>query len=154
MIRDASGRESGAVRQRALEERERVAQAAGGIATFLWDLASSKCEVTPQIAVLFGFGRDDPTPSFADWQRAIFADDFLKLRAAVEGAARTGSFYAEFRVRGADGGVRWIAGKGEAGPGAGGGPGRPARGRPGHTAGQTAGGPAAGPPHAARTARA
>jgi len=121
MIRDASGRESGAVRQRALEERERLAQAAGGIATFLWDLASSKCEVTPQIAVLFGFGRDDPTPSFADWQRAIFADDFLKLRAAVEGAARTGSFYAEFRVRGADGGVRWIAGKGEAGPDDGGG---------------------------------
>src|SRR5258708_21937011 len=127
MIRDASGRESGAVRQRALEERERLAQAAGGIATFLWDLASSKCEVTPQIAVLFGFGRDDPTPSFADWQRAIFADDFLKLRAAVEGAARTGSFYAEFRVRGADGGVRWIAGKGEAGPGDGGGRPRPLR---------------------------
>src|SRR5258708_23033295 len=127
MIRDASGRESGAVRQRALEERERVAQAAGGIATFLWDLASSKCEVTPQIAVLFGFGRDDPTPSFADWQRAIFADDFLKLRAAVEGAARTGSFYAEFRVRGADGGVRWIAGKGEAGPDGGGGRRPPSR---------------------------
>src|SRR5258708_18890078 len=121
MIRDASGRESGAVRQRALEERERLAQAAGGIATFLWDLASSKCEVTPQIAVLFGFGRDDPTPSFADWQRAIFAHDLLKLPAAVEGAARTGSFYAEFRVRGADGGVRWIAGKGEAGPDDGGG---------------------------------
>src|SRR5260221_332841 len=115
-IKDASGRESDAVRSRALEERERLAQAAGGIATFRWDLASSECEMTPQIAALFGFGRDDPTPSFADWQRAIFADDFLKLRAAVEGAARTGSFYAEFRVRGSDGGLRWITGKGEASP--------------------------------------
>jgi signal transduction histidine kinase/CheY-like chemotaxis protein len=116
MIKDASGRESAAVRRRALEERERLAQAAGGIATFRWDLASSECEMTPQIAALFGFGRDEPSPSFADWQGTILADDFLKLRAAVEAAAHTGSFYAEFRVRGGDGGLRWIAGKGEASP--------------------------------------
>jgi signal transduction histidine kinase/CheY-like chemotaxis protein len=116
MIKDASGRESDAVRSRALEERERLAQAAGGIATFRWDLASSECEMTPQIAALFGFGRDEPSPSFADWQGTILADDFLKLRAAIEDAAHTGSFYAEFRVRGSDGGLRWITGKGEASP--------------------------------------
>ena len=59
--------------------------------------------MTPQIAALFGFGRDEPSPSFADWQGTILADDFLKLRAAIEDAAHTGSFYAEFRVRGSDG---------------------------------------------------
>src|SRR5258708_4805991 len=114
MIKDASRRESDAARRRATEERERPAQAAGGIAIFRWDLASSECEMTPQIAALFGFGHDEPSPSFADWQGTIFPDDFLKLRAAVEDAAQTGSFYAEFRVRGGDGGLRWIAGKGEA----------------------------------------
>jgi PAS domain S-box-containing protein len=116
MIKDPSGRENVTARLRALEERERLAQAAGGIATFLWDLTSSECELTPQLTALFGFGRDDPMPSFADWQRTIFPDDLLKLRAAVEDAAQTGSFYAEIRVRGTDGGVRWIAGKGEASP--------------------------------------
>jgi signal transduction histidine kinase/CheY-like chemotaxis protein len=116
MIKDASGRESDAARRRVTEERERLAQAAGGIAIFRWDLASSQCEITPQIAALFGFGHDEPSPSFADWQGTIFADDFLKLRAAVDDAAQTGSFYAEFRVRGGDGGLRWIAGKGEASP--------------------------------------
>jgi signal transduction histidine kinase/CheY-like chemotaxis protein len=116
MIENPSGRENGAARLRAPDERERLAQAAGGIATFLWDLGSSEYELTPQLAALFGLGRDGPMPSFADWQRAVFPDDFLKLRAAVEAAAQTGSFYAEFRVRGADGGVRWIGGRGEASP--------------------------------------
>jgi PAS domain S-box-containing protein len=122
MIKDPSGRENGAAPLHPLEERERMAQAAGGIATFLWDLASSEYELTPQVAALFGFGRDDPAPSFADWQRTIFVDDFLKLRAAIEEAAQTGSFYAEIRVRDADGGVRWIAGKGETSPDEGGAP--------------------------------
>jgi signal transduction histidine kinase/CheY-like chemotaxis protein len=121
MMEDRFGQENGAARLRALEEREHLAQAAGGIATFRWDLTSSECELTPQIAALFGFGRDNPAPSFADWQRTFFPDDFLKLRAAVEDAAHTGSFYAEFRVRSADGGMRWIAGKGEASPDEGGG---------------------------------
>src|SRR6478735_3524064 len=100
MTEHASGQEQEivAARRRALEEREHLAQAAGGIATFLWDLASGECEVTPQIAGLFGLGRDGGAPTFADLQRAIFPDDLLKLRAAVGAATQTAGFYAEFRV--------------------------------------------------------
>ncbi|HTZ38420.1 MAG TPA: ATP-binding protein, partial [Stellaceae bacterium] len=55
-----------------------------------------------------------PGRSFADWRRAIFADDVPKLHAAVEAARRSGAYYVEFRVKHPDGAVHWIAGKGEA----------------------------------------
>src|SRR3984893_17693623 len=100
-------------RLRASEERFRLAQMAGGIGIFELDLASNEWEWTPQIAVLFGFDPDTAAPSFADWQRVVFTDDVPKIRAAMETASRTGSYYVEFRVRHADGTVHWLAGKGE-----------------------------------------
>jgi PAS domain S-box-containing protein len=98
---------------RATEERFRLAQAASGIGWFEWNLASNEWEWTPPVAALFGFGADGPGRSFPDWERAIFADDVPKLHAAVETAADTGSYYVEFRVKHPDGGLHWIAGKGE-----------------------------------------
>src|ERR1700720_568779 len=100
-------------RLRASEERFRLAQMAGGIGIFELDLASNEWEWTPQIAVLFGFDPDTAAPSFADWLRVVFVDDVPKIRAAMETATRTGSYYVEFRVRHADGSVHWLAGKGE-----------------------------------------
>jgi PAS domain S-box-containing protein len=98
------------------EERFRLAQTTGGIGWFDWDLASDAWEWTPHVAVLFGFDPALPRRSFADWQPAIFIDDVPKLRAAATAAAtgETAAFYAEFRVRHADGSVHWIAGKAEA----------------------------------------
>lgn len=96
---------------RGTEERFRIAQAAGGIGWFEWDLATNTWEWTPHVAVLFGFNPETPRPSFADWQPAIFIDDVPKLRSAVERAA--GPYYVEFRVTHPDGSLHWIAGKGE-----------------------------------------
>ena len=95
------------------EERFRIAQVAGGIGWFEWDLETNTWEWTPHVAVLFGFDPETPRPSFADWQPAIFVDDVQKLRAAVEQAGATDPYYVEFRVTHPDGSVHWIAGKGE-----------------------------------------
>ncbi|HZK89386.1 MAG TPA: ATP-binding protein [Stellaceae bacterium] len=100
-------------RLRATEERFRLAQAAGGIGWFEWDLSSDEWEWTQPVARLFGFGANGPGRSFADWERTIFADDAPKVRAAVAAAVETGSYYAEFRVKHPDGSLHWIAGKGE-----------------------------------------
>ena len=97
----------------ASEERFRLAQSAGGIGTFVLDLASNEWEWTRQVAELFGFGSHAPGTIFREWERAIFADDVPKVRAALEAAARTGTYYVEFRVKHPDGSVHWLAGKGE-----------------------------------------
>jgi signal transduction histidine kinase len=94
------------------EDRLRVAQLAGGIGTFELDLASREWSWSPQVAVLFGFDPDAPQPPVAEWERSIFADDILKMHAAVEKAERTGGYYVEFRVRHREGIGRWLAGKG------------------------------------------
>ena len=94
----------------ASEERLRLAEAASGIGTFELYLASDRWIWTPQLAALFGC---HTAASFADLEKAVFIDDVPKLRAAVETAKRTGVYEVEFRVRHADGGVRWLAGKGK-----------------------------------------
>jgi PAS domain S-box-containing protein len=98
----------------ATEERFELAQAAGGIGLFEWDLTTNEWEWTRHLAVLFGFDPNAASESFADWRRAIFIDDVPKLRGAADLAAETGEYYVEFRVRHTDGSVHWIAAKGEA----------------------------------------
>jgi signal transduction histidine kinase/CheY-like chemotaxis protein len=114
MSDDRSRREQIERRLRATEERLRLAQAAGGIGWFEWNLTTDEWEATPHVAALFGFDPANPRRHFAEWEQAIFIDDVPKLRTAVESATQTGAYYAEFRVRHADRSVHWIAGKGEA----------------------------------------
>jgi PAS domain S-box-containing protein len=100
-------------RLNATEERFRIAQVAGGIGWFEWDLVTNEWKWTPQVAVLFGLDPETPRPLFADWHPAIFIDDVPKLRSAVDRACENSPYYVEFRVTRPDGGVHWIAGKGE-----------------------------------------
>ncbi len=113
MSEDGAGKGQIAQRLEATEERVRIAQVAGGIGWFEWNLVTDEWEWTPHVAVLFGFDPQTPRPAFADWQPAIFIDDVPKLRSAVEQAGATGSYYVEFRVSHPDRTVHWIAGKGE-----------------------------------------
>jgi PAS domain S-box-containing protein len=113
MSEDRPSRDQIEQRLKATEERFRIAQVAGGIGWFEWELATDAWEYTPHVAVLFGFDPETPRPRFADWQPAIFIDDVPKLRSAVEVANERGPYYVEFRVTHPDGSVHWIAGKGE-----------------------------------------
>jgi PAS domain S-box-containing protein len=100
-------------RLKATEERFRIAQAAGGIGWFEWDLVTDAWECSTHVAIMFGFDPATPRPLFADWQPAIFIDDVPKLRSAVEVPGERGAYYVEFRVTHPDGSVHWIAGRGE-----------------------------------------
>lgn len=113
MSDDRSRRDAIEQRPKATEERFRIAQIAGGIGWFEWDLVTDTWEWTSHVAVLFGFDPATPRPLFADWRPAIFIDDVPKLRSAVEVASERGPYYVEFRVTHPDGSIHWIAGKGE-----------------------------------------
>jgi PAS domain S-box-containing protein len=113
MSEDSSRRDHVEQRLKATEERFRIAQAAGGIGWFEWDLTTDAWDWTPHVAILFGFDPETPRPQLADWQPAIFIDDAPKLRSAIEQAGEKGSYYVEFRVTHPDGSVHWITGRGE-----------------------------------------
>ena len=90
---DTFGRNQIEQRLKATEERFRIAQVAGGIGWFEWDLVTDAWECTPQVALLFGFDPATPRLLFADWQPAIFIDDVPKLRSAVEVSSERGPYY-------------------------------------------------------------
>jgi PAS domain S-box-containing protein len=102
-----------AERARASEERLRLGEAAGGIATFEFDLNARKWDWSPRAVSLFGFRSETAEHSLEKWEQAVFVDDVHKIYAAVDEAVHTGIFYVEFRVRHPDSSLHWIAGKGQ-----------------------------------------
>ena len=97
---------------RASEERLRLGETAGGIATFELDLTTGNWNWSAQAAGVFGFAADNKDVGLDHWQKAIFFDDAPKITTAMEAAAQSGEFYVEFRITAA-GGLRWIVARGE-----------------------------------------
>jgi PAS domain S-box-containing protein len=91
----------------------RRAEAASGIGAFELDLETGRWEWSPATAVLFGLDPATAPDEFEQWLQTIFFDDVPKVRAALEAARSSGSYYVEFRVRRADGKFHWLAGKGQ-----------------------------------------
>jgi PAS domain S-box-containing protein len=105
-------RSDGRANGSSLEDRLRLVEAASGIGAFELDLASKEWTWSPLVAALFGLDDNAAPTNFAEWYRTIFVDDAANIRSAMEAAKQSGAFYVEFRVRQADGALRWIAGKG------------------------------------------
>ena len=84
---------------------------AAGIATFQCDIESEDWKWSSQAAVLLGL--DAKSQALVNWEKSVFPDDLLKIRAAAQTAKESGIFYAEFRVRHPDKTVHWLAGRGE-----------------------------------------
>jgi PAS domain S-box-containing protein len=96
-------------RLRASEERLRLGEIAGGIATFEYDYASDAWNWSAQAAAIFGLGEE----KLDHWEKAVFIDDFPKIRAAVEASAQGDGCYVEFRVKHPDDSLHWIAANGQ-----------------------------------------
>jgi len=84
-----------------------------GIGAFELDLTTKEWRYTSRVADLFGLDPAGAGTSFKEWERAIFVDDVSKVRAALDTAAQSGSYYVEFRVEHTDGTLNWLAGKGQ-----------------------------------------
>src|ERR1700722_3821262 len=95
-------------RLRASEERLRLGEIAGAIATFEYDYASGAWNWSAQAAAIFGGDEQE----LDHWEK-VFFNDVPKIRAAVEGATAGGNVYVEFRVRYDDESVHWIAANGQ-----------------------------------------
>src|ERR1700741_4499649 len=88
------------------EQRLRMAEIAGGVASFEHDFGTGAWTLSPRFWNLLDREGSEP-PSFEEVARSVFPDDLLKLQAAAEAARTTGTLHAEFRLQlGKD--VRWI----------------------------------------------
>jgi|SRR6267378_1153107 len=96
-------------RLRASEERLRLGEIAGGIATFEYDYDRRVWSWSEQAAPILGM--DSKTAE--GWEKTVFPDDLLKVQAALEAAKQDGNFYVEFRARHTDKSLHWIAAKGQ-----------------------------------------
>src|SRR3978361_1551919 len=96
-------------RLRASEERLRLGDTAGGVATVDTNYASGGWNWSAQAAAIFGLDKQ----KLDHWESAVFVDDLAKIRAAVEAAGQSRQFYVEFRVRYKDESVHWIAANGQ-----------------------------------------
>jgi PAS domain S-box-containing protein len=96
-------------RLRASEERLRLGEIAGGIATFEYDYDGRVWNWSAQAAPILGTGSET-----ADgWEKIVFPDDVLKIQTALEATKESGNFYVEFRARHNDESLHWIVAKGQ-----------------------------------------
>ena len=98
-------------RLRASEERLRLGEIAGRIATFEYEYADARWNWSVQAAAIFGLERQE----LDHWEKAVFVDDVPKIHAAVDAARQGSDCYVEFRVKHPGGSLHWIAASGQIG---------------------------------------
>jgi PAS domain S-box-containing protein len=128
-IRDAAGAVVGAGEvtsdvtelvqtQQALRESEeqlRLAQAAGNVGTFDWDLATQEARCSQEyFRVLNRPARTGGKVTLADWQSWVHPDDRERVMAALQAALDgTGEAFGDYRMVGEDGEIRAILYQGQ-----------------------------------------
>jgi PAS domain S-box-containing protein len=104
-------RERGAATElRHREEMLRLAQRAGGVATFEWDVGAQVTRGSAEFFRMLGLPAQDGPLTAADWERFVHPDDRERLAAhvtrALEGVEPAA---ADFRINAVGGATRWLS---------------------------------------------
>ncbi len=98
----------------ASQQRLELAQQAGRIGTFEWDIPNNVVFWTPELEALYGLPPGGFEGKYENWAIRVHPDDLSQAEANIQGAISGGPPYdAEFRVIWPDGSLHWILGKGE-----------------------------------------
>jgi PAS domain S-box-containing protein len=114
-IQDITQRKQVEESLRVSEERLDLAQKAGNIGTFDWDLRANKAVWTEQLKALFGLSPDDPGDTYEHWLERVIPEDRPACEAGIREILerRLPKWRTEYRIMRADTGeVRWIDSKG------------------------------------------
>ena len=91
------------------EEMLRLAQRAGGVATFEWDFENQLATCSPEFFEMFALPPRDGEMQGAEWAQFVHPDDRERMAAHLGRAlARTEPAAADYRIIRADGVERWL----------------------------------------------
>ncbi len=113
VTRDISAQTRVEAALRSSEEHLRVAQTAGRIATWEWNLATGEVAWSATMNDLLGLPPTEEAPSYETFARHIHPDDAPSIEEAVGRALAGAPYDIEFRIVRSDGALRWLAGRAE-----------------------------------------
>jgi PAS domain S-box-containing protein len=96
------------------QQRLELAQEAGGIATWDWDIVANQTHCSKEYARLYGLPEDDLAHPPEEWLQLVHPEDRVRVQGELNRALDgNGHYDTEFRVLWPDGTVHWLMGKGE-----------------------------------------
>jgi PAS domain S-box-containing protein len=114
IARDVTGSRESDEALRMSQQRLELAQEAGGIAVWDWDVGANQTRCSKEYGRLYGLPAGDLAPPLEEWLQLIHPEDRARvheeLNRALDGA---GHYDTEFRVVWPDGTIHWLFGKGE-----------------------------------------
>jgi PAS domain S-box-containing protein len=88
----------------------RLAQRAGGVATFVWDIASQRAECSAEFFRIFGLPEQDGVMPTDQWNAFLHPDDRERIAAHLARALRGEEpAAADYRIITTKGDVRWLS---------------------------------------------
>ena len=95
------------------QQRLEIAQAAGGIGSWDWDLRSNEVRCSPEYGPLYGLPSGELAPPVDQWIDFVHPEDRERVRQEISQALAAGEdCRSEFRVVWPDGTVHWLSCKG------------------------------------------
>jgi PAS domain S-box-containing protein len=95
------------------EARLHLAQEAGGIGVWDWDVATDRATWSASLFRLLGLEPKAKPQSIETFFAVLHPEDRDRVAAEIESALSKGSFHSEYRVIHPNGQVRWLAARGE-----------------------------------------
>jgi PAS domain S-box-containing protein len=101
---------SAAALARHREEMLRLAQLAGGVATFEWDFRNQVARCSPEFFRIFGLPQRTGEMTAAEWGEFVHPEDRDRMAVHLERAlAGAEPAVADYRINAADGKTRWLS---------------------------------------------
>jgi PAS domain S-box-containing protein len=93
------------------EQRLVLAQRAGRVGVFDWDIPSGMSHRTPELEVLYGRPPGSMTSRIEEWEKCVHPDDLLDVRRVLAQTfqERRSEYAQEYRIVRLDGEIRWLS---------------------------------------------
>jgi PAS domain S-box-containing protein len=109
VTRDLSERKKAQEVLREREERLDLAQRAGKLGTFEWNIREDRITWSKELILLYGKDLPSLPVSYQDWLTSIHPDDTLRVEGEVKKAlGGANEINVEFRIKDAEGNYRWF----------------------------------------------